>query len=360
MRKLNYILAAGALAVLAWSCGTKAEWQVKGTVEGAEPGTRLALEACNAGHWYVLDSVDVRNGAFDYKATEPVHGTDIFRLTLPGKGSIYFPVDSAGTVTVSATAANFGTGHKLAGNAAAGVMAAIDSIAALTADRTELQRTLTGFITADTTGLIAYYAVCKSVDGRPVFDPNDSFGNRVYGAAAQVFAHYRPLDARGAALRKAYFEGRKALGKVVSAPETVIELPSSGLIEIARYDDRGVHRSLTELASQGKVVLLSFTDYGLESSPAYNAMLNELYELYHSKGLEIYQIAFNADELSWKEAARNLPWITVWNSPEDGVAPLASYNVGALPLTYIIERNGDLGRRVTDATDLPRQVAKHF
>lgn len=360
MKKLNHILAAGVLAALASSCGPEPAWQVKGTVEGAEPGTRLALEACNAGHWYVLDSVDVRNGAFDYKAAEPVHGTDIFRLTLPGKGSIYFSVDSAGMVTVTATAANFGTGHKLAGNDAAGVMAAIDSIAASTADRTALQRALTGFVTADTTGLIAYYAVCKSVDGHPVFDPNESFGNRVYGAAAQVFAHYRPLDPRGVALRKAYFDGRRALGKIPDTPDTVLEVPETGIIEIARYDDRGVHRSLTELASQGKVVLLSFTDYSLETSPAYNAMLNDLYELYHSKGLEIYQIAFNANELSWKEAARNLPWITVWNSPEDGVAPLASYNVGALPLTFIIKRDGDLGQRVADSTDLPRQVAKYF
>ncbi|MDE6134581.1 MAG: hypothetical protein K2F79_03295, partial [Muribaculaceae bacterium] len=84
------------------------------------------------------------------------------------------------------------------------------------------------------------------------------------------------------------------------------------------------------------------------------------YELYHSKGLEIYQIAFDDDEVAWKQAAANLPWTAVWNSPADGSALLYTYNVGAVPMTFVINRHGDISERVTDPAMLPKTVAKYF
>lgn len=352
----------GAIAALAMtSCGG-AGWSVTGTVNGAEKGTKMAVEAYNAGIWYVVDSVEIGNdGKFAYKANAPMPSIDILRLTLPGKGSVCFPVDSVDAITLDADAATFGTGHKLGGSDIAHTFAVVDSIAASTTDVAELQRKLAGFITTDTTGIVAYYTVGKSVGNTPVFNPADNLGNRLYGAATQVYAHYRPNDPRGLALQQAYFNGRQALGKIIpEAPEQVFEVEETGLIDIKRYDNKGVLQSLSEVAQKGKVVLLSFTDYSLPNSPSYNNILNDLYTLYSAKGFEIYQIAFDADEVSWKEAALNLPWITVWNSSSDGVGALASYNVGALPTTFIIDRKGDLGARVVDPADLPKQIAKYF
>ncbi|MCM1066377.1 MAG: redoxin domain-containing protein [Muribaculaceae bacterium] len=358
----NKLTIIAASALLLASCG-RSGWSVEGTVEGATDGMSLALEANNAGRWYVIDSVKVAaDGRFDYQAAEPMPSADILRLQLPGKGSIYFPVDSVDAIIVEADAATFGTGHSLKGTELASRMSAIDSIVAATPSVDELRRKLVGFVTSDTTGLIAYYTVGKAVDNKPVFDPNENLGNRIYGAAAQVYAHYKPLDPRGAALRKAYFEGRRNLGKLPedASDATVIEVPETSIIDIVRYDDRGVEHSLKDLASKGKVVLLSFTDYGMEKAPAYNSMLNELYTLYSPKGFEIYQIAFDQNEVAWKEAARNLPWITVWNSPADGVAPLALYNVGALPMTFIINSKGEISKRVADPSELAKEVAKYF
>ena len=205
---------------------------------------------------------------------------------------------------------------------------------------------------------ISYYALGKSVDGKPLFDPAESLGNRAYGAVAQVYASRRPLDPKGTAVQKAYFEGRRKLGKV-NVNQQVIELPETGFIDIVRYDARGKQQSLKEL-SQGKVVIVNFAQYDLQASPAINAMLNALYSKYHDKGLEIYQLAFDNDEVSWREAARNLPWTAVWNAPSDGPEVLAHYNVGSLPLFYIIDRNGDLIERIETPADLPGKVAKQF
>ena len=67
----------------------------------------------------------------------------------------------------------------------------------------------------------------------PLFDSAESFGNRVYGAAAQVFAQYLPDDPRGAALRQAYFAGRRNQGDAAAA-DTVVEVPATGHINIVR------------------------------------------------------------------------------------------------------------------------------
>lgn len=361
MKAHRILLAVSAVAAMAMSCSGPQGWSVNGTVAGASEGSKLAVEACNAGYWYVLDSVTVgRDGKFDYRSQEPAASTDIMRITMPGKGSVYFPVDGNDRITVVADAATFGTGHTLSGTDMAKTVSAIDSIIASTSDISELQRKLSGFVVTDTTGIVAYYTVGKSVGNTLIFDPNTSFGNRIYGAAAQVYEHYKPGDNHGEALKTAYFAGRRSMGKYPATTTSTIELASTGFIDLARFDSKGVEHKLSDYAKPGKVVLLSFTAYDQDFSPSYNAVLNNLYELYHSKGLEIYQVAFDSSEVEWKEAAKNLPWITVWNSPADGDVILRNYNVGAVPVTFIINNKGELDERVVDPTQLPAKVARMF
>ncbi|MDE6207198.1 MAG: redoxin domain-containing protein [Muribaculaceae bacterium] len=360
MKALRYIspIVAG-MALLAGACSSQHGWSVDGTVADAPEGTRLVLEANNAGLWYAIDTLDVAaNGKFAYKAAEPMHNMDIMRLTLPGKGSVYFPVDSVDAITVNAPAATFGTGHTLAGTPVAEKFASIDSIVANITDTQALQYALVNTITADTTGIVAYYAVGKAVGGKPVFDPATSAGNRVYGAAAQIYTMHHPDDPRALALRRTYFLGRQLLGKMPAPEETVLEVPSTGIMDITRYDSRGNEHSLSEVAGDG-VALLSFTAYGLPSSPAYNAILHDLYEKYSDRGLKIYQVSFDDDEVAWKEAARNIPWVAVWNAPSDGVNVLTQYNVGALPQTFLI-RNGEISKRILDPNELDSAVKASF
>lgn len=367
MRLSGYI-AAAALAALMASCNSTDGWTVDGVVSGEVPaGSRIALENFYNGTWVVLDSLEVNNrSAFGYEASSPLAQPELMRLTLPGAGSVYFPVDSADNIEVDASAGPFALA-RVYGTPAAEAVSRVDSLvndavmrggahAALADD--SLRRELVSAVIADTSGIVAYYVVSKSVAGQAFFRADDPYGNRVYGAAAQVFALHRPDDPRGTALRQAYFDGRRALGRI---PETqTVDIPQAGLIDIERYDYTGTLRRLSDVASQGKVVLLSFTSYDIPGSPAYNALLNEIYTRYHDRGLEIYQIAFDDNEAMWKAAAVNLPWITVWNSPSEGNAALAAYNVGSVPLTYIIDRNGEIGRRVEHANDLSREVAQYF
>ncbi len=354
---------AGAALITLASCSVPAGWSVDGVIDNAPEGITMALENYNNGIWLLVDSLRTRsNGAFGYEAESPAHYPELMRLTLPGHGSIYFPVDSTENILIESSMDDFGSAN-ISGSQAAAGFAAVDSIISAHGNTisTDLQHDIARIITSDTTGIVAYYAVSKSIGSSRIFNPAESFGNRIYGAAAQVYAQHHPSDPRGAALRQAYFNGRIALGRFTPADSTtVVEVPETGLIEIERYDYAGNRHSLVELAGQGKVVLLSFTAYDIPQSPEYNALLNSVYNRFHNAGLEIYQIAFDSSEPEWKAAAANLPWITVWNSPTDGNAALLSYNVGVLPLTYIIDRNGDIGARITDPGQIEDTVSRYF
>lgn len=369
-RYIKNIAATLGLAALVASCSGSKGWSVDGIIEGADGG-KIALEAFNNGIWYVVDSLQLgKDGKFGYKSEVPAPMPEIFRLSLPSaNGSIYFPVDSCDKLHVRADIADFAKGYSVSGTPAAESICRVDSLVAATvaakgpadaASDSTLSRRLVQHIIADTTGIVAYYTVGKTIDGKPLFNYNDRFGNRVYGAAAQVFSLYRPDDVRGKMLKAQYFEGRQALGYITPSESRIVELPESGVIEIDRYDNQGKRQLLSEVSSKGNVTLLSFTAYGYENALPYNVILNEIYEKYHKQGLEIYQIAFDEDELQWKNVAVNLPWITVWNAPTDGSSVLVNYNVGALPMTFIIDKRGTIAERVVNPADLAKAVAKYM
>jgi alkyl hydroperoxide reductase subunit AhpC len=84
--------------------------------------------------------------------------------------------------------------------------------------------------------------------------------------------------------------------------------------------------------------------------------MRELYEKYHDRGLEIYQVSFDPNQHMWKQRCEALPWISVFC--EDGVESdmLQLYNVGHLPCLFLIDRNCDLQARQEDIIDLGEAI----
>jgi peroxiredoxin len=367
MNKLGYMFLAIGAAAAAIGCTSRHGWSIDGNVEGGE-GQRLAIEGFNNGSWYVVDSVDIdNNGKFLYESEAPAAYPEIMRISLNGE-AIYFPIDSIDAITVTTSAKAFTEGYSLSGNKSAERVQAVDNMIAeaikrnhgtsLQAD-TALKRKLIQEITSDSTAIVAYYIINKSVDGKALFDPTDRFDNRIYGAVAQLFATLRPNDPRTAYLSSIFLKGKATINPSI-IPTKEIEASVKGLIDIELYDNKGTKHKLSEVAGKGNVTVLSFTQYGIEASPAYNVILNKVYQRYHGQGLEIYQVSFDEDEVAWKQTAVNLPWITVWNSSTDGAQTLINYNVGALPLTYVIDRNGDIAARIENPNNIESQVARFF
>ena len=133
----------------------------------------------------------------------------------------------------------------------------------------------------------------------------------------------------------------------------------ASIIDIKLQDYNGKEYSLTKVAAENRVVLLDFTAYGTEVSPQLNKLLNDIYQSYHSRGLEIYQIGLDQNNVTWRETAKNLPWITVFDPMNINSQNVGTYNVTGIPTTFII-RGGEIVERVEDATMLKAAVAKYF
>lgn len=365
--KHTFLAAIAAAALLGGACSqAPAGWSVQGTVADVD-SAKIILEGFNNGHWYVIDSLEVdQDGSFAYTADAPAAYPDVMRISLNGR-SIYFPVDSVGQVEVTTTAADFGLRYTLAGSPDAAAIHSLDSLinasietvgvdSTLRCDALKQQLFATAF--ADQQSVMPlYYLINRSVGRKPLFDINHRADMRLYGAVAQRFSILCPDDPRTAYMVQTYQQALAARSGLTAE----YEVPTASLpADIVRYDINGTEHSLAQVASKGNVVLLSFTSYDLESSPSYNALLNTIYEKHHANGLEIYQLAFDGDESMWKLRAKNLPWIAVWNTTTDGDAVLLSYNVGALPMTFIIDRNGTIAERVVDPTNLEKIVAKYL
>lgn len=361
----NIILkSAVCLAVISGlsSCRGGNEWTVDGRIEGAE-GDLMIVEASDNGRWYPIDSVRI-DSTGKFKVTHVASGyPDIYRLRL-GDKTLYFPIDSIETVTVFSRADAFDSDYTLAGTPQAEMLMSVDKkvldvvsangVAAIATD-TLLKRELGGMLLGDPAGIVSYYIINKRIGGISIFDPNNKSDLRVIGAVANAFNQFRPTDPRTAYLRNLYLSKRAVNVDSSAAPRDTMYANEVGFFDIQLHDVNGVMQSLEKVASKGNVVLLNFTLYGAEKSPEFNRELNKLYEKYHGDGFEIFQVAVDTDEYQWRQAAANLPWITVLN-PATAARNLLNYNVTDLPTSFVINRKGELVRRVDDVSGLDAAV----
>lgn len=359
-------LTALGAALLLTGCSDK-KWSAEGTIAGAAEKS-VIIEAPNAaGQWYPLDTVTISNDGSFKVSGEAFGHPELLRMTIDSQ-SAYFPIDSIETVTINADAENFQATARLSGSTSAEKMQEVNDLiakvinekgeSAVAADN-NLKRELASIILRDPADIVAYYLMFHRVGGSLIFSPSDKTDLRIIGAVANAYAQNRPTDPRTEMLKQLYLSNRKAIMPATAVTDTVVanELKFP---EINLMDETGKSRKLSDVASTGKVVVLCFTAYTAQGSGAVNVELNKVYSAYKAQGLEIYQVGIDDDEFQWKQSAKNLPWITVYNTPKDGAQSLLSYNVNALPAVFILNRNGDLVERVDDLSRLNTVVKRYL
>lgn len=360
------IAAPLAAAMLLTACSDK-KWSAEGTIAGAA-GKDIVIEAPNAaGNWYPIDTVTVgKDGSFKVSG-EPFGHPELLRLTVGGQ-SAYFPVDSIETVNIQADATNFQATTRLSGSESAEKMQEVNDLIAKVAKAQgdsavafdpDLKRSLAEVILRNPADIVAYYLIFHRVGGNLIFSPTEKSDLRIIGAVANAYTQHRPSDPRTALLKDIYLSNRKNV-RPSSAPADTILASEMQFPEIDLMDEKGTSHKLSDVASTGKVVILCFTAYTAQGSQALNVELNKVYSAHKAQGLEIYQVGLDDDEFQWKESAKNLPWITVYNSPKNGAQSLIDYNINALPAIFILNRNGDLVERVEAANRLESAVNRYL
>lgn len=376
-----YTLAAVVLTVAFVSCSGD-RFSVEGKITGAADSV-LYFENLGLEGPVLLDSVRLdADGAFRFSGSCP-EAPEFYRLRIGGQ-IINVSIDSTETVGISAQWPAMATQYEVTGSDNCQRIKELSLMQidltrralALERDtrftRDEIRDSLSRMIDAykeqvkrqyiykDTRATSSYFALFQTIGDYLIFNPHTSHDDiRVFAAVATSWDTYHPGALRGQNLHNIAIEGMKnerIVRQKTAARMDESKIVTAGLIDIQLNDNHGRRRTLTELA--GKVVLLDFHMFGMEQSPQRILMLRELYNKYHDRGFEIYQVSLDADEHFWKQQTAALPWVSVHDGDGLESRRLAAYNVGALPEFFLIDRSNTLVGRSSQLGDLDAAVRK--
>ena len=107
-------------------------------------------------------------------------------------------------------------------------------------------------------------------------------------------------------------------------------------------DENGNMKALSDF--EGKVVIVSFWSVAQTEHKMFNNDLVEIYEKYHDKGLEIYQVSLDIDKSDWASSvkAQKLPWVNVNDGKGTSSISVGLYNVQKIPSMFVFDREGNL------------------
>lgn len=378
---LLFFMGAGIL--LFPSCKHEKMFHVKGEIASANE-KMVYLEHRGLDGVKMLDSTKLTaKGAFSFKHAAPAN-PEFYQLRIGDKVAV-FAVDSIETLQIKADAANFPATFVVENSPANDQMKQVDKLyvqavsgiknlenrhsnksiddvaylAELDSLLSDYKISISNLILGNPPAAAAYYAVFQKIDDYLIFDPYNRKDYAMFGAVATSWDRYYP----GTPRTKHLYDFTMNALKVRKQEEKQIELlqnasvvTDSGLPDIVLTNVSGAEVSLSSL--KGKVVLLDFTVYKAEFSPKHNIELNTLYKRFKGNGFEIYQISFDSDDHFWKNAASNLPWVTVHDAQSVYSSLLSTYNVRNLPAAFIINSEGDVVARIDNYNALASELGK--
>ena len=377
MKKTLFILFA-----LVFLCGCKQEKKfcIEGDISGAD-SLMLYLEHLTLGEGAVaIDSVRLKgDGAFRFEKTAAT-SPEFYRLRIGG-GGINLVVDSTETVRIKADMKDLSFGYEVEGSGTCDTirllclkLADLERKARrIAADRNftiqERDSLIDGLVEQYKTDVkrdimhnhfdksYSYYACFQTLGTSLVFDPMHNKSDLTWmHAIANAWNEKYPSSPRTQNLCNIVQECRRSQAK----PQQIVldidgeKVRELGIIDMTFPDINGQERTLSDL--RGHVVLLDFTAFTMDGSTERTLLLREIYDKYHDRGFEIYQVSLDPSQHLWKQRSEALPWVSVYC--EEGLESdmLTLYNVTHLPSYFLIDRNCDLQARWEDIPDLEQAI----
>lgn len=379
MRKTLFILFT---VVLLCGCRQRETFCITGNITGAAD-TVLYLEHLTLGQGAVaIDSIRLKeDGAFRF-AKEAVGNPEFYRLRIGGQG-INLGIDSTETVRVTASLDSMSFGYRVEGSGTCDTMrllclkladlerkarhisadrnytmqerdAMIDSLVEQYKKEVKLE-----FMQNNYDKAYSYYACFQTLGPQLVFDPLNNKSDLTWmRAVANAWSEKYPGCQRTENLANIIQECRRSHAK----PQQIVldvndeKVQELGIIDMSFPDINGQERQLSSL--RGQVVLLDFMAFSMDGSTERILLLRELYQKYHERGFEIYQVSLDASLHFWKQRCEALPWVSVYLEEGLDSDMLQLYNVQSLPCYFLIDRNCDLQARQEDILNLEEAIEK--
>jgi len=374
--KKSLILCLIVLGLI--SCKQNTKFYITGTIKDAK-GEKLYFEHSGLLNTTVLDSVRLRpNGSFKFKSDRPAY-PDFYRLRLNDK-VITFAVDSCEEINIDAKSTNFATDYTVTGSATSSqiqiLRKSVMNIQQLANDLTpdmeanarnakiaviekdiETHKDLARkMILQNPRSAAAYFALYQKVNDTYLFSPYIKSDKPYCAAVATSYNTFMPEYERSknlyALVMDAIRKERQAKDK--EAWNEVFAKQGTGYIDIALPDKNNVARKLSSLI--GKVILLDFSAYEAKQSVDYTFALRELYEKYHKRGFEIYQVSLDRNKQLWKQSSENIPWTCVRDENGPNTKFVNSYNISEIPTTFLMDKKGNIVSRSLSFEELKKAL----
>ena len=369
-------LAAFAIAfTVAVACGKSA--RIDATVDGAAD---VIVKLLDVNQFKVLDTVKVDDaGKFTYKVEvlkgQPefvylFHGDrKVASLLVQSGDRIAVKADTLGNYTVEGS----GESLKLAeveqdyAAALARMTSIVDRLgAAKDAGQAQAIRQELGkeYISYYRSRVKYVMSNSRSLSVVPVFYQTLGEGLPVFGQGTDAI-HFKSV---ADSLETVYPESKyvKALRTEAEKRMTYLELQTRlesaqeiAYPEIELPDIKGQKLKLTDVDS--KVVMLQFWSAAEADQKMFNLdVLKPIYEEFHSKGFEIYQVALDIDKGMWAQVVKQqqLPWISVCDSRGAASPYVSAYNLPVVPATFIIADGELVDGSVVDEKSLRKLLKK--
>ena len=135
--------------------------------------------------------------------------------------------------------------------------------------------------------------------------------------------------------------------------ERLLDAEEVGYPEIELPGLDGKMKKLSEMES--RVVIVCFWSASQADQNMFNIeFFKPLYEQYHKKGLDIYQVSLDVDKTLWATTVKgqDLPWTNVCDSRGSASPYVSLYNLSAIPAAFIIADGELVDGKVVDEASL--------
>lgn len=370
------------LTLLAVSCGKrKNQFEINGAVENGQD-SMLYLDKLTANGIQLIDSAHLNgSGKFHFKELAVLEPEFFFLRFKDGK-SLPLLVDSNEVITITTSIAEFPDAEIVGSDqsvlleklnrqmidvrAKVNVLFSsyknlkdeeeraviLDNISMLVASEKD---SLGKVILSNPNSFISYYILYQKItDGTLLYNPYNEDDFKYFAAVATSLKTFHPDAPRTKAIYKMVEDVLKQ--RRLAKMQKMINEAERTLPEIALPNIKGDTLRLSD--QQGKVVILNFWSLKSQSSPMLNAHFKQLYNSYQKNGLEIYQVSLDKSKILWEMAIEQggFNWISVSDFNGDNLRAARTYNVQELPTTFIINRKGEVVKRVTDYRKIEEDI----
>ncbi len=352
------------------ACSSNDQYHVEGKIENAKD-KMLYFEKLGLSQSYPLDSVKLsKKGEFSFKG-DRLNQPTFFLLRLKDAGVITLLVDSTERIEVTANTNNFATGYKIRNSIGSGYIKMLNE--SLNNMKVSVQKSINKYSSMDKNDTKGRQLVLDSINSE-IQSYKDFIGDFVM-SNPRSFASYYALFQRwddntmvmnimdkkdqiyfstlATSLNLLYPESERVKHLYNYVLKAKLELRnnenwkqllnSSKTNSFPDIAQPGINGDTVRLSSlKNKIIILSFWASWDKASAGVNRQLKSLYEKYHKRGLEIYQVSLDRSKVLWENAVKTqeLPWINVSDLRYTESLPAKMYNVRSIPANFIINRKG--------------------